>query len=116
MAFAFGDETWPGIAKLSEECGEVVQVIGKLMMTHGDPVHWSGDLRQQLMEEMADVMAAVQFVGEICLTAGEREAIADRCAEKRAKFQRWHDQPEEDRPTPTDEALLAGTLMEGDHG
>jgi hypothetical protein len=29
-AFAFGDDIWPGLAKLNEECGEVIQVADKL--------------------------------------------------------------------------------------
>jgi len=34
------NKEWPGLAKLNEESGELVQVIGKLMMTHGERAHW----------------------------------------------------------------------------
>jgi NTP pyrophosphatase (non-canonical NTP hydrolase) len=88
--FAFGDEEWPGLAKLVEECGEVVQVVGKLMMTHGNPGHWSGDLRSQLVEEIGDVKAAIEFVEAHCLTVEEREALTTRKYEKLVKFLNWH--------------------------
>lgn len=61
--FAIGDQDWPGISKLIEECGEVVQVCGKLMGTRGEHEHWDGsDLKVRLEEEIADLIAAVEFV------------------------------------------------------
>jgi NTP pyrophosphatase (non-canonical NTP hydrolase) len=88
-AFAFGAERWPGVAKLGEEAGEVVQVIGKLMMTYGAPAHWDGsDLRQRLQEEVADLSAAIDFVIMHC--GLDEAAIVARSAEKLAKFERWH--------------------------
>jgi NTP pyrophosphatase (non-canonical NTP hydrolase) len=87
--FAFGDDEWPGIAKLAEECGEVIQVVGKLMMTHGDPTHWSGDLRKMLAEELADVTAAAGFVREHCLTMRERILVDERVRAKLHLFETW---------------------------
>lgn len=29
--FSIGSKRWPGISKLIEECGEVLQIAGKLM-------------------------------------------------------------------------------------
>jgi NTP pyrophosphatase (non-canonical NTP hydrolase) len=98
--FAFGDAQWPGIAKLAEECGEVVQVIGKLMMTHGSPAHWSGNLRAMLVDELGDLAAAIGFVGEHCLTAEERGLIAARIQQKLDKFEDWHANFEADPPPP----------------
>lgn len=90
--FAFGDKEWPGLAKLNEESGELVQVIGKLMMTHGEAEHWDGsDLRVRLVEEMADVAAAVSFVEVFALTAEERAVLDARRIEKFALFARWHE-------------------------
>lgn len=61
--FAIGSPKWNGISKLDEEAGEVVQVIGKLMGTGGERMHWDGsDLRQRLIEEIGDVLAACEFV------------------------------------------------------
>lgn len=59
--FAIGAERWAGASKLTEECGEVIQVIGKLMGTYGDTDHWSGDLREMLVDELGDLQAALTF-------------------------------------------------------
>ena len=89
--FAFGDKEWPGLAKLNEEAGELVQVIGKLMMTHDEAGHWEGsDLRVRLVEEMADVVAGVDFLAFHVLTAEERDALRVRVREKLERFERWH--------------------------
>lgn len=98
--FAFGDKQWPGLAKLNEESGELVQVIGKLMMTHGEAKHWDGsDLRERLIEEMADGGAASLFVEYYALTAMERARLEARRSEKYALFEKWHkEQAEKDQP------------------
>ncbi|HYI43698.1 MAG TPA: hypothetical protein VD768_08770 [Sphingomicrobium sp.] len=99
-AFAFGDEAWPGLAKLTEECGEVLQVIGKMMMTHGDRAHWSGDLRAMLLDEVADLEAAIVFCCRHNLSPDERRAMARRVTAKVAKFEDWHANFDAD-PPPT---------------
>lgn len=89
--FAFGDKEWPGLAKLNEESGELVQVIGKLMMMHGAAKHWDGsDLRARLVEEVSDVAAALSFVEVYVLTAEEREAFDARRVRKLEQFELWH--------------------------
>lgn len=102
MPFAFGDDDWPGLAKLSEESGEVIQEIGKLMMTHGDPVHWSGNLRERLLDEISDLRAASTFVLQHCFTPEERLAGQQRKATKYAKFLDWHNNPLADPPPATE--------------
>lgn len=103
--FAFSDQEWPGIAKLIEECGELGELLGpallltaigrlvksngKLMMVHGRRDHWSGDLRQALIEEIADVDAASDFVKEHCFSKGERTKMANRRKSKLKKFEKW---------------------------
>lgn len=99
-AFAFGDPRWPGIAKLTEECGEVLQVVGKLMMTHGDRAHWSGDLRAMLLDEVADLEAAIVFFTRHNLTFLESKAMARRVTEKVMKFEAWHADMDADPPPP----------------
>ena len=89
--FAFGDKEWPGIAKLNEESGELVQVIGKLMMTHGKAEYWNGvDLRVNLVQEMADAAAAIDFVMKHALTEVERHTLIARLKEKFALYETWH--------------------------
>lgn len=87
--FAFGDAEWPGLAKVNEEAGEVIQVIGKLMMVHGRSKHWSGDLRQMLVEELADLMAAIDFVVDH-LDGPEAMYFCDRRIKKSDLFEQYH--------------------------
>ena len=60
LPYAFGGTVWPGLAKLTEEAGEVQQVLAKLIQTGGDPNHWSGDMIAKLVEELPDLAAALE--------------------------------------------------------
>lgn len=88
--FAIGSPEWPGLSKLAEEAGEVLQVVGKLMGTGGKTNHWDGtNLADRLSEELADLMAACDFV--ITETSGlDAEAIRLRRERKLATFREWH--------------------------
>ncbi len=89
--FMIGGSVWPGISKLAEECGEVVQVIGKLMGTGGKSEHWDGtDLRKRMVEEMADVRAAVDFVAMHNFSPEEIGAYHRRAGRKLELFVTWH--------------------------
>lgn len=89
--FAIGDERWPGISKLSEEAGEVLQVVGKLMGTGGEREHWNiPDLKEALEHEIADLSAAIDFVIAYC--AMDRDAIHKRMMNKIRLFEHWHEQ------------------------
>lgn len=88
--FAIGSETWPGTSKLNEECGELIQVIGKLMGTGGEVAHWDGtDLRLRLQEEIADVQAAIDFVKQVNPQL-DKGAIERRTMAKHELFWKWH--------------------------
>ncbi len=54
-----------GLGKLIEECGEVLQVAGKIMASPTRE-HWDGkgDLFKRLEDELADVIAAAKFVAD----------------------------------------------------
>jgi NTP pyrophosphatase (non-canonical NTP hydrolase) len=85
--FSIGGDRWPGISKLIEEAGEVQQVCGKLLATGGEASHWDGsDLRQRLAEEIADVIAACEFVA----AANHLPDLELRIAMKRERFWKWH--------------------------
>lgn len=91
-SFSIGSNVWPGVSKLVEEIGELGQVLGKLIATHGDPAHWDGtDLRTRLIEEMGDVVGAINFVALANLTIDERIAIGDRSLAKRKLFDQWQE-------------------------
>lgn len=87
--FAFGADAWPGLAKLMEEAGEVVQVCGKLLMTYGEPKHWDGtDLKARLEEELGDLLAAADFVQMHC--GLDMSRIDGQRRRKRLRFEQWH--------------------------
>jgi len=88
-AFRIRDKILPGLAKLGEECGELNQVFGKLVMTGGRREHWEGsDLYHRLEEEMGDVFAALDFLLEHSGELNLRRVYARR-ASKRALFEKW---------------------------
>ena len=88
---AIGSAKWPGLSKLTEEVGEVLQIIGKLVATNGESAHWDGtvDLRSRLVEEIADVDAALRFVAE--KNGLDLDVILARSDEKYALFCKWHE-------------------------
>jgi hypothetical protein len=94
-----------GLAKLSEESGELQLVLGKLQQTIGKmlqypelqtagPPHQHPDgtnLRECMQVEMGDVMAALDFVrGKLEL---DHTAILDRWQEKLKLFNQWDSEP-----------------------
>ena len=76
--FSIGSDTWPGLAKIAEEAGEVLQVIGKLLAYPDGQFPDGTDLRWALTIEYA--------VKENALQAPVRE----RMAEKRGRYRKWH--------------------------
>ncbi len=87
--FAIGAERWPGISKLLEEAGEVVQVGGKLLATYGEVQHWDGsNLQDRLTDELGDLLAAIDFVVMLCKLDAAR--IMRQRAEKLDQFLAWH--------------------------
>lgn len=92
LDFQLGSTIWPGLSKLTEEAGEVLQVIGKLMATGGLDEHWDDDPRPltlRLTEEIADLMAALMAVTELNDLDGQ--VMAERVRRKFALFLKWHD-------------------------
>lgn len=92
--FSIGSRVWPGTAKLLEEMGELQQVLGKLIAVSGDAKHWSGDLREMLVEELADVQAALHFFAAQNISTGEWLDMIKRVDEKIARFSKWHLDPQ----------------------
>ncbi len=87
--YSIGSNHWAGLSKLIEESGEVVQVCGKLLGTGGEVAHWDGtELRSRLEEEIADLMAACDFV--IQHNSLDKHTISKRIIEKLARFEKWH--------------------------
>lgn len=89
--FHIGADEWPGISKLIEEAGEVLQICGKLIANEGKAEHWDGtNLRERLAEELSDLEAAIRFVGK--LGGLSADAHLNRRDAKLAIFEGWHAQ------------------------
>lgn len=82
-----------GLAKLMEECGELTQVAAKKMACPNTDEHWdgAGSLKTRMEEEIADVMAACEFV--IGTHQLDQEKILRRAVLKVRTFQQWHANP-----------------------
>lgn len=91
IPFGIGSDKFPGLSKLTEEMAETQVEIGKIIgaQTLGD--HWDerGKLRTRLEHEIADTLAAQQFVAE--KNGLNLKAIQKRAAKKLDKFHKWHD-------------------------
>jgi hypothetical protein len=70
--------------------GELQQVLGKIMGVRGATDHWSGDLRKMLVEEIADLRAALIFFQEHNLTEEELSTVIQRTGFKLRRFEAWH--------------------------
>jgi len=89
--FSIGGKLWPGTSKLIEEMGELGQVLGKLIGSHGETAHYDGtDLRQRLVEEISDLEAAIQFFRCHNLTPDEYNTMLARIERKLKHFEEWH--------------------------
>lgn len=91
--FSIGSRVWPGVSKLLEEMGELQQVLGKLIAVAGRTKHWSGDLRELLVQEVGDVLAAIGFFRQHNLTIEESVRVSERVEAKIGAFNRWHARP-----------------------
>ena len=85
-----GRGQWSGLFKVMEECGELITVCAKLGATGGDPRYWGNvDLRERLIEEIGDVLAAIDFFMYHNASGRDRHAILIRRCEKFEIFQQW---------------------------
>ena len=89
MRNAMQDEVWRGIGKVIEECGEVGQLLGKLILyPDGNHPDGKGHLYERLGEEIADLYAALDyFVAENDMDIDGH--ISERRKSKFDLFNRW---------------------------
>lgn len=90
-SFSLGSRTWPGLSKLVEECGEVLQIAGKLMGTAGAVEHWdgAGNLDERMALELCDLFAAARAFFQLNGFDGNPVYI-QREIEKYRQFLQWH--------------------------
>lgn len=75
-----------GISKLTEECGEVLQLLGKLnVFPGGDHPDGKGDLYKRIADELDDLQAAITFFR----MANEVKPDDDRIRRKYDLFKEW---------------------------
>jgi NTP pyrophosphatase (non-canonical NTP hydrolase) len=79
-----------GLAKLIEECGELIQVAGKRLAYYHCSEHPDGaePLPRRMESEMGDVYAAIMFVTKHHNLS--MEAITARARQKLSLFEKWH--------------------------
>ncbi|RZK43636.1 MAG: hypothetical protein EOO61_04860 [Hymenobacter sp.] len=88
QGYTMCNETWPGMAKLIEEAGEVTQVCGKIISVRGSPFYYDGtQLRFPLQEELGDLLAAITYV--IDENNLDKSVIRSRVTEKLKKYYNW---------------------------
>lgn len=84
-------DCWPGTAKVMEECGELVQVLAKLIALGSAGIHWDGsDLRVRIVEELGDLTGALEFFMRHNLTEEQVDQVLDRAEVKGDLFETWH--------------------------
>lgn len=99
--FGIGSDVWPGLGKLSEEAGETLAVIGRLIAFPDGTDHedrGGGNLRLQLEDELADLLAAIKYT--VFANGLNGMAINERFKVKTERFRRWHDEERADTEVP----------------
>jgi hypothetical protein len=86
--FFIGAERWPGLTKVVEECGEVLQNAGKILAFPDEP-HPSGTVPgADFWDEVADLTAALEYMAAHNPVNAER--FKRRADAKRRLFEQWH--------------------------
>ena len=90
--YSIGSDQWPGLSRLIEEAGEVLQVAGKIIGGGGAGVHYDGtDLAVALCDEVADLQAAIAYFKAHSVAYAQRRTELNRRTEaKFVQYQRWH--------------------------
>ena len=77
-----------GANKVQEECGELLQALAKREAAGPGRRHWDGSLVDlRVEEEMADVLAAIQYAAE--RMGLNQKLIAARMEKKYALYCKW---------------------------
>jgi hypothetical protein len=118
-SFSLGSKTWPGLSKLVEECGEVLQVAGKLMGTAGAVGHWdgAGALDERMALEVCDLFAAARAFFQLNGFDGNPVYI-EREHAKYMQFLKWHAKQvplPEDKVTPVEDINALRLKYMSDH-
>lgn len=100
-----------GNAKLVEETGELLQVVGKLLAFPYQDEHpdGKGSLKTRLEDEVADVLASLRLTAH--LKNLDMERIDARVQEKLELFLRWHADPRDTTRPPDQQDTYIETYV-----
>lgn len=84
-SFFVSEDLWPGISKVVEECGELLQILGKLMAYPVGRYPDGQDLKVLVEEEIADLYAALDYFVEV----NGLDNTTDRRCVKLKRFKEW---------------------------
>lgn len=87
--YSIGSRKWNGLSKVVEETAELNVVLGKLMGSNGDTSHWSGNLSNCLIDELADVQASIEFFIERNMGKKCKQKINRRKQKKLELYDQW---------------------------
>ncbi len=86
--FAIGSDVRPGLAKLTEEAGELAEITGKLMAFPHGP-HPSGrDLTAEFIAEAGDVLGTLQYIAATNNDI-DADALEQRAADRLRTLMTW---------------------------
>lgn len=86
--YTMQNRNWPGMAKVIEEAGEVLQLCGKIMSIRGATTYFKGeDLRNELQDEIGDLLASLNFL--IDENKLDKDVIRNRIIHKLDKYADW---------------------------
>ena len=89
--YTLTSEKWRGLSKLSEEMGELQQVLAKIVENGGSLDYWDKDLKTSLLEELGDVAASFSFFVCNNMSDDDLDRICDRQDLKIEKYEEWSD-------------------------
>lgn len=94
MMYGVSCKKRPGLAKITEEAGELLEVLGKIQASEGEFTYpWPEEdgthrnLKQEAEDECADVIAAVTFFAE--RNGLNQNAMIERAERKIALYYEW---------------------------
>lgn len=90
--YAIASKHWPGLAKLIEECGEVVQAAAKIIGTNGTMVYDDQAAVDEyaLLDEIGDVLAAIEFFAK--RNGVPMPYVHGRMQMKLRQFNKWYEE------------------------
>lgn len=101
LPYSIGSDHLPGISKMVEEYGEVLQILGKIQGRGDLGIHWDGqNLKESLENEMSDVAAANHFLATKLQLNTPR--MLERAEKKIKLFNRWHENIQAGRDSEDD--------------